>query len=107
MKEVSGIEKIGEEDFLRLIRPLVTDESCLQCHARQGYRVGDIRGGIGVSIAMKPFYAIMEAGVKRLSLIHGIVWLFLSSWSFGGTRLKVVTVTSAIVKTASGSCSAI
>jgi len=29
--------------------PLITEESCLKCHQKQGYRVGDIRGGISVS----------------------------------------------------------
>jgi len=29
--------------------PLITEESCLKCHQKQGYQVGDIRGGISVS----------------------------------------------------------
>lgn len=29
--------------------PLITEESCLKCHEKQGYQVGDIRGGISVS----------------------------------------------------------
>jgi diguanylate cyclase (GGDEF)-like protein len=37
---------------LRYMRPLVTDASCLVCHARQGYRVGDIRGAISVVIPL-------------------------------------------------------
>lgn len=88
-KEVKAIEKIGAEDHLRLMRPLVTEESCLKCHASQGYKVGDIRGGISVSIAMKPFYALLEAARKRLFLIHGTVWLFflvLIAW--GGKYLQ-------------------
>lgn len=28
--------------------PLITEESCLQCHEKQGYQIGDIRGGISV-----------------------------------------------------------
>ena len=89
VKEVSGIEKIGADDYMRLIRPFVTEESCLKCHASQGYKVGDIRGGIGVSIAMKPFYALLETGKKRLSLIHGIVYLFFVVLIvLGGNRLK-------------------
>lgn len=31
------------------IAPLRTEKNCLQCHARQGYREGDIRGGISIS----------------------------------------------------------
>lgn len=30
--------------------PLVTEDKCLKCHAFQGYRVGDVRGGISVTI---------------------------------------------------------
>jgi diguanylate cyclase (GGDEF)-like protein len=89
LKEVVGIEKIGGEDHMRLMRPFITEESCLHCHAWQGYTVGDVRGGIGVSIAMKPFYALLEAGSKHLVLIHGIVWLFLIVLiAWGGKRLK-------------------
>ncbi|HQO39907.1 MAG TPA: diguanylate cyclase [Spirochaetota bacterium] len=34
--------------------PLVTEESCLACHAKQGYRVGDIRGGISIMMPFNP-----------------------------------------------------
>jgi len=34
---------------LRYMAPLVVKESCLVCHAQQGYRLGDIRGGISVT----------------------------------------------------------
>ncbi|MFH1079218.1 MAG: diguanylate cyclase [Pseudomonadota bacterium] len=89
VKEVSGIDKIGNEDHMRLMRPFIVEQSCLKCHGWQGYKAGDIRGGIGVSIAMKPFYALLEAGRNRLMLIHGIVWLFFVVLiALGGTRLK-------------------
>jgi len=39
-------------EMYRYMVPLVTNETCLQCHAQQGYQVGDIRGGISVSIPM-------------------------------------------------------
>jgi diguanylate cyclase (GGDEF)-like protein/PAS domain S-box-containing protein len=89
VKEVYEIEKIGGEDHLRLMRPFVTEQSCLKCHAWQGYKVGDIAGGIGVLVDMKPFYALLATGEKRLLLIHLIVWLFflvLIAW--GGKRLQ-------------------
>lgn len=93
VKEVSGIEKIGGDDQLRLLRPFVTESSCLKCHAWQGYKLGDIRGGIGVSIAMKPFYALLEAGRNRLIMIHGVVWLFFFVLVIlGATRLKAARV---------------
>lgn len=35
---------------LRYMRPLVTDATCLVCHAKQGYVVGDIRGAVSVIV---------------------------------------------------------
>lgn len=49
-KEVSSIEKIGAKQFLRLMLPMTTEKSCLKCHEVQGYREGEIRGGISVSV---------------------------------------------------------
>ena len=36
----------------RYMAPLKVEESCLTCHAKQGYREGDIRGGISISFQM-------------------------------------------------------
>ncbi len=45
------IEKDGE-NYLRFMRPLFTEKSCLQCHAQQGYSMGMVRGGISVIVPM-------------------------------------------------------
>ncbi|MFC1508531.1 diguanylate cyclase [Candidatus Omnitrophota bacterium] len=42
-------ETRGGNVYFRYIAPLYTEEGCLKCHAEQGYKVGDIRGGISVS----------------------------------------------------------
>jgi diguanylate cyclase (GGDEF)-like protein len=36
--------------FFRYMAPLVTKKACLRCHGSQGYKVGDVRGGISISI---------------------------------------------------------
>lgn len=36
-------EQKGNELLYRYMAPLVTEKSCLRCHAAQGYREGDIR----------------------------------------------------------------
>ena len=46
---------IDGKEYFRYLRPLVTQESCLKCHAFQGYKVGEIRGGVSVSIPMKAY----------------------------------------------------
>ncbi|MBI5596750.1 MAG: DUF3365 domain-containing protein [Elusimicrobia bacterium] len=49
-QEASSHETIGGQKFFRLMRPLVTEAGCLKCHAQQGYKAGDIRGGISVAV---------------------------------------------------------
>jgi len=39
----------GSRYLFRYMAPLVTEQSCLTCHAHQGYTVGDIRGGISIT----------------------------------------------------------
>ncbi|WP_027185304.1 diguanylate cyclase [Desulfovibrio inopinatus] len=41
--------------YYRYMAPLMTDDTCLKCHAQQGYKRGDIRGGIAVSILAEDF----------------------------------------------------
>ncbi len=88
-KEVSSVEEMKGEDYLRLMSPLLTERGCLQCHAVQGYKLGDIRGGISVSVPMSPLWAIEQSVVIRLSLAHGFLWLLgLIGIGFGTSRLR-------------------
>ncbi len=42
--------KDGNTTRFRYLAPLVTEESCLICHRKQGYMLGDVRGGISVMV---------------------------------------------------------
>lgn len=72
--EISEIEQMDNGEYMRLMRPLVTEASCLKCHAEQGYQEGDIRGGISVSIPMKPLRFSAGRSVMSLSIGHGVLW---------------------------------
>lgn len=74
-KEVSGRVSEGGKNYLRLMRPLVTEESCLGCHARQGYRKGDIRGGISIRMPMAMLDAALDKQLGLLAVGHGAIWL--------------------------------
>lgn len=76
--EVAHVE--GEERF-RFVAPLLTREACMACHANQGYRVGDIRGGISVSFPTAPVVDPMQPQRYNLIVIHLVVWLILSTLS--------------------------
>ncbi len=71
----------GDENghYARYAAPLVTGESCLRCHARQGYRVGDIRGGITVVYPIDSFLAVQQQRAHAIGLAHVAVWLLLSA----------------------------
>ncbi len=58
----------------RYMAPLVVEESCLKCHALQGYRLGDIRGGISVSIPSEKIVDQMRANRMYLAVLaFGII----------------------------------
>lgn len=74
ISEVSNIEKMEGEDYLRYMRPFYVDKTCLKCHAEQGYKVGDIRGGLSVSVPMKTFYSVSNDRIRTSKIIHGFTF---------------------------------
>lgn len=73
--EVFALDKKDSIEFYRLIIPFVTEKGCLKCHAHQGFKIGDIRGGISVSIPSS-FIQNFETGrIWRIHLFHLIIWL--------------------------------
>lgn len=70
--EVSNVEEMDGKLYLRLIGPLVTEQSCLPCHAFQGYKEGDIRGGISVSVPLAPLVAATT--IRTLVAAHAGLW---------------------------------
>ncbi len=69
------VEKNGES-YLRYMHVLKVEAICLKCHAAQGYKLGDVRGGISVSVPLSPYYALKDVNVRRIILVHFFIWLF-------------------------------
>lgn len=69
---------------LRLMCAMFVEKPCLKCHAREGYKEGDVRGGISVSLPMTALLEY-ERKVNFTSFLSlGIVWLLgLSSLLLG------------------------
>ncbi len=70
--ELTNIE--GQE-FFRYMAPLKTKKACLKCHARHGYKEGDIRGGISVSMPAKTFVSIRKSQTLNLGAHYLIAYL--------------------------------
>lgn len=74
-QEVSSVETTSDGEGLRFMRPLVVEKACLKCHAAQGYREGDIRGGISVSVPMAPLRSIERSLAAKMAAGHAILWI--------------------------------
>jgi len=66
---------IDDEEYLRMLFPMITEQSCLKCHAHQGYKVDDIRGGISVSVPLTNYKATQWQNLKIISLTNAAIWL--------------------------------
>jgi hypothetical protein len=84
-KEQSDVTEMEGQPYVRLMRPLITESGCLKCHGAQGYQVGEIRGGISVSVPLSPFLDIHHARMVSFVTFHAIMWLAgLAAVSIGG-----------------------
>lgn len=87
-KEIVEVESLGGEPHLRFMRPLMTEAACLKCHEAQGYKIGDIRGGISIAVPFTPFTKIAESHRQFLLLGHlAIGALGLTGFWIGSRRL--------------------
>ncbi|MCK5682227.1 DUF3365 domain-containing protein, partial [bacterium] len=77
LKEFSAYSENGFQ--FRYMAPLITAKSCLKCHAEQGYEVGDIRGGISVSIPVTVAKGVNFIVISHLLALFGsFLFIFFS-----------------------------
>lgn len=77
-KGASEVFELVENDSIsqyRYMAPLHTKKSCLTCHAQQGYKVGDIRGGISVSMQSDSYQSIVKKQIILASIFHFMVFV--------------------------------
>ena len=79
--ERTQVIAIDNKPYLQFMAAFITEESCLKCHAHQGYHVGDVRGGMSIAIPMGGYLEI-EAE-RRNSLVAGFALL----WLLGGAGI--------------------
>ncbi|MBI9097884.1 MAG: diguanylate cyclase [Spirochaetaceae bacterium] len=69
LPEMYQREKVGDNTFFRYMGPLVTEESCLTCHEEQGYKEGDIRGGISIKFGINDIERNLEINRRLIILL--------------------------------------
>ena len=91
LKELISIKQIDNSKYLRYISPLYVEEACLNCHAKQGYKVGDVRGAISVTIPMDKTFA--EIGKNRQSMLIAAALTVLTLMTAMFFMLKKIVLT--------------
>ena len=86
----------------RYMAPLLVKPACLRCHEHQGYRVGDVRGGISVTMPSRALEAMThqrrwQAAAVILSALDSIAPLDVAAQVKESLldRIKTIIVTSA------------
>jgi len=74
VKEVGEIIKEGSDTKFFYMAPLIIEDSCIGCHEKQGYKEGDIGGGISIIIPVH--YNRHLAGIIAGHAIIGLIGLF-------------------------------
>ncbi|MDZ7760735.1 MAG: diguanylate cyclase [Desulfovermiculus sp.] len=75
-EQATSVETIAGQPYFRLMRPMVTEEKCLKCHAHQGYAIGDIRGGVSVSVPLATYLSQARKQRTGLAIVHVLVGFF-------------------------------
>ena len=70
LKEKGVFITKGDQEQYFYMAPLITTKACLVCHAQQGYKEGDVRGGISVT-----FPYVMQLPLVSLILGHILIGL--------------------------------
>ena len=70
-----SLEQYDNKLYYRYIKPLFVKKACLKCHEQQGYKLGDIRGGISVSIPAKANIVSRNNTIILFGLIYLLIYL--------------------------------
>lgn len=61
--------------LFRYMAPLWVEEPCLKCHADQGYKLGDLRGGVSVTLDNRKGASVEAGRIQQTVILHGAVYL--------------------------------
>ena len=84
-EEISEFTEIDEKPYFRYMAPMHVTKGCLKCHGHQGYKIGDVRGGVSVSVPMEPYLVNQYRQTITLAFSLGVLWLL----GFGGLILAM------------------
>ncbi|MCP4310394.1 MAG: DUF3365 domain-containing protein, partial [Bacteroidetes bacterium] len=66
---------ISGQPYLRFMKPMFMTEGCVNCHGILGFKDGDLRGGVSVSIPLAPYFSAATETSRGIGITHGVIWL--------------------------------
>lgn len=76
-KESSSFDVMADgKSYYRYMKPMIVEQSCLKCHGEYGSKVGDVRGGVSVSIPVAQLLPVERRERNTIVGGHGLIWLF-------------------------------
>ena len=74
--EIVEFRNYKGEPHIRLIRPFVmSNQGCVNCHGHLGFKLGDVRGAVGISLPLAPFLKSGEESIKTMIISHVIIYI--------------------------------
>ena len=67
--EVYQKEIRDDMTYFRYMAPLYVEKECLECHSKQGYAIGEIRGGISVTFNIEDILHIQKSNTIIIALL--------------------------------------
>ncbi|MBI4988884.1 MAG: DUF3365 domain-containing protein [Rhodocyclales bacterium] len=69
------MSEVGGKPHLRVMLPMYMEGGCLKCHAGSGNSLGEMQGGVSVSVPLAPFEAAAGQELRITLGTHGGIWL--------------------------------
>lgn len=74
VKEFVEVTSIDGDPYVRYMKPMIMVKGCVKCHGHLGFKVGDIRGGVSVSIPLKPYHDTAAPNLRQIKISHTSIW---------------------------------
>ncbi|WP_198263551.1 c-type heme family protein [sulfur-oxidizing endosymbiont of Gigantopelta aegis] len=74
-QEIVDVSHMEGKPYLRLMRPMLMKQGCVKCHGHLGFKAGDIRGGVSVSIPLTPYLLAAAKTSRAVNITHAGIWL--------------------------------
>lgn len=65
-------------EHISMMIPMFVEKSCLKCHNPSENKIGDIRGGISISVPLKAFIEMTHQSLINTYLWLALIWLLVS-----------------------------